>query len=80
LPGALSRAQAVIAGHGQTARTPIATIQQVSEGTGAQCSFCRKHRRQVAAMASAGDTLMICGECVELCGEILIEEPPEPRR
>ena len=71
----------MIAGHGHTASTPIATIQQVSEEAGAElCSFCRKRRHQVAAMASAGDTRIICDECLELCGEILSDEPPMPRR
>jgi ATP-dependent protease Clp ATPase subunit len=31
-------------------------------------------------MASAGDTVMICDECVDLCDEILIEELPGPRQ
>jgi nucleoside phosphorylase len=71
----------VIAGHGHTASTPIATIQQVSDEAGAeQCSFCGKHRYQVAAMASAGDTRIICDECLELCDEILSDEPPMPPR
>ena len=65
--GCVSRAHAVIAGHGQTAGTPVATIRQVSDKAGAdQCSFCGKHRYRVAAMASAGDT-RICDECLELC-------------
>ena len=79
--GCVSRAHAVIAGHGHTASTPIATIQRVSDETGAeQCSFCGKHRYQVAAMASAGDTRIICDECLELCDEIVSEEPPVPGR
>jgi ATP-dependent protease Clp ATPase subunit len=73
--GCVGRAHAVIAGHGHTASTPIATIQQVSDGAGAQqCSFCGKHRHQVTAMASAGDTRIICDRCLELCDEILSEE------
>jgi len=77
----VSHAHMVIAGHGQTASTPIATIQQVSDDAEAeQCSFCRKHRHQVSAMASAGDMRIICDECLELCEEIVSEEPPMPRR
>ncbi len=78
--GCVSRAHAVIAEPGRTAPTPIATIQMVSNEAGAeQCSFCGKHRDRVAAMASAGDR-RICDECLELCDEILSEEPPIPLR
>jgi ATP-dependent protease Clp ATPase subunit len=75
----VSAAHAVIAEPGRTVSTPIATIQQVSEGGAEQCSFCGKHRHQVAAIASAGDAL-ICNECLELCDEVLNEEPPAPSR
>ena len=78
--GCVSRAHAVIAEPGRTASTPIATIAVVNDEAGAeQCSFCGKRRDQVAAMASAGDT-RICDECLELCDEILSEEPPIPLR
>jgi ATP-dependent protease Clp ATPase subunit len=74
--GCVSRADAVIAGYGHTASTPIATIQRVSDEAGAeQCSFCGKRRHQVAAMASAGYTRIICDECIDLCNEIIEEEP-----
>jgi ATP-dependent protease Clp ATPase subunit len=76
--GCISRAHAVIAGHGHTVSTAIATIQQVDDKAGAaQCNFCGKHRYQVAAMASAGDQI-ICDECLGLCDEILIEEQASP--
>lgn len=79
--GCASRAHAVIAGPGHAASTPIATIRQVSDEAGAeQCGFCGKRRHHVAAMASAGDTRVICDECLELCGEIVSDEPPMPRR
>ena len=78
--GCVSRAHAVIAEPGRTAPTPIATIAVVNDEAGAeQCSFCGKRRDQVAAMASAGDR-RICDECLELCDEILSEEPPIPLR
>jgi ATP-dependent protease Clp ATPase subunit len=78
--GCVSRAHAVIAKPGLTAPTPVATIQTVSDEAGAgQCSFCGKRRDQVAAMASAVDR-RICDECLELCDEILTEEPPIPLR
>jgi hypothetical protein len=65
---------------GQTVSTPIAAIQQVTHEVGTEaCSFCGKHRYQVSAMASAGDT-RICDECLELCDEIFSEEPPVPSR
>jgi ATP-dependent protease Clp ATPase subunit len=79
--GCVSRVHAVIAGPGLPASTPIATIQRVSdEAVAEQCGFCGKHRYQVAAMASAGDPRIICDECLELCGEILSDQPPLPRR
>jgi len=69
--GCVSRARAVIGEPDRTASTPIATIQQVSDEAGAgQCSFCGKHRNQVAGMASAGET-QICSECLQLCDEIV---------
>lgn len=77
----IAHAHAVIIRHGHTASTPIATIARVSDESGPeQCGFCGKHRRQVAAMASAGGTRIICDECLELCDEILSEEPHVPRR
>ncbi len=76
----VSGAHAVIAEPGRTASTPIATIQRVSdEARAEQCSFCGKNRHQVAAMASTGDA-RICNECLELCDEIMDEEPPIPSR
>lgn len=78
--GCVSRAHAVIAEPGRTVPTPIATVQMVNDEAGAeQCSFCGKRRDRVAAMASAGDR-RICDERLELCDEILSEEPPIPLR
>ena len=72
--GCIAGADAVMAEPGRAVRTPIATIQQVSDEAGAeQCSFCGKPRHQVAAMASTGDA-RICNECLELCDEIIEEE------
>jgi ATP-dependent protease Clp ATPase subunit len=72
--GCMRRTRAVIAEPGRTASTPTATIERVhAETLSAQCSFCGKHRYQVAAMASAGDA-RICDECLELCDEIVSEE------
>jgi ATP-dependent protease Clp ATPase subunit len=78
--GCVSRVRAVLAGPGQLSSTPIATIQPVSDEAAEQCSFCGKRRYQVAAMASAGYPRIICAECLDLCEEILSEEPPLPRR
>jgi ATP-dependent protease Clp ATPase subunit len=79
--GCVRSAQALMAGHGHTASTSIATIQLVRDEAGAeQCSFCGKHRYQVAAMASDGGMLIICDECLELCDEVLSDEPPMPWR
>jgi ATP-dependent protease Clp ATPase subunit len=72
----MRRAQAVIAEPGRTASAATATIEQVSAEIGAErCSFCDKHRHQVAAMASAGDA-RICDECMELCYEIVNDAEP----
>ena len=88
----ISGAHVVIAEPGGTVSTPIATIHQVSdEGRAEQCSFCGKHRHQVAAMAAAVGVRLpgvkgsepgeprICNVCLELCDEI-IEESPTPSR
>jgi ATP-dependent protease Clp ATPase subunit len=72
--GCISGAHAVIAEPGRAVRTPIATIQQVSDEAGTQqCSFCGKPRQQVAAMAATTDA-RICTECLELCDEIVEED------
>ena len=77
--GCVSDVHSVIAEPGQTARTPIATIQQVPGEAGMEeCGFCGKRRHLVAAMASAGDR-RICDECLALCDEILSGQPPDNR-
>ncbi len=64
----------VLATAGATASTPMAVIRQVSKaGLDKGCSFCGK-RRQVEAMAAAGDA-RICTVCLGLCDEIISEEP-----
>jgi ATP-dependent protease Clp ATPase subunit len=78
--GCVSRAHAVLADPGQPAGPPIATIQRVADDAAAeQCGFCQKRRDQVAAMASAGGTAVICDECLDLCDEIVTDEPPKRR-
>ena len=73
--GCVRRVHEVIAGHGRSATTPIATIERVSDEVGAApCGFCGKRRYQVAAMASAGDARTICDQCLDLCDEILRDE------
>jgi ClpX C4-type zinc finger protein/ClpA/ClpB-like protein len=37
------------------------------------CSFCGKNRQQVTRLI-AGPSVYICGECIDLCNEILAEE------
>lgn len=39
-----------------------------------RCSFCGKSRNQIERII-AGPGVYICNECVELCNEILDEEP-----
>lgn len=38
------------------------------------CSFCGKHKDAVAKLI-VSDTVAICNECVELCGNLLEDEP-----
>jgi ATP-dependent Clp protease ATP-binding subunit ClpX len=39
------------------------------------CSFCGKHQRQVNKLI-AGPDVYICNNCVDLCVEIIAQEPP----
>lgn len=39
------------------------------------CSFCGKHRKQVAKLI-AGPGVYICDECVSLCNQVIGEELP----
>jgi ATP-dependent protease Clp ATPase subunit len=42
------------------------------------CSFCRKDKADVARLVS-GPSVYICNECVELCEDVIAEEPaPSP--
>jgi ATP-dependent protease Clp ATPase subunit len=71
----VDRVHAVLTVTGNTASTPIATIRQVDDADPAKrCSFCGKQRRHVAAMASTGKK-RICGDCIELCDELISEGP-----
>jgi hypothetical protein len=73
--GCISRVHTVLAAPGKTASTPIATIQQVSDENREElCSFCGKRRQRVKAMAAAGEA-RICNECIDLCDEIVDDEP-----
>ena len=50
------------------------------KGTGGEktlcCSFCGKSQHEVKKLI-AGTSSIICDECIEMCNEILREEPPE---
>jgi ATP-dependent protease Clp ATPase subunit len=39
------------------------------------CGFCGKERAQVNSLVSSQTGETICDECLELCGEIMTEEP-----
>ena len=41
------------------------------------CSFCGKSQRQVKKLI-AGPGVYICDECIDLCNEIIDEEPTAP--
>src|SRR5256714_11660529 len=53
-----------------------------SRGTRGQyhCSFCGKPQDQVRGLIAGPGAVYICDECVELCREIIDEEPPPPPR
>ena len=71
----VDRAHVVLAAVGTVASTPIATIRQLGDADRAKrCSFCGRQRRHVVAMASTRRA-RICAECIELCDEIISEEP-----
>lgn len=40
-----------------------------------RCSFCGKSQNEVKKLI-AGPTVFICNECVDICNEIMVEEPP----
>ena len=40
----------------------------------ANCSFCRKSYREVGPLVEGPDEVYICGECIELCQNILDQE------
>src|ERR1700720_2820309 len=42
-----------------------------------KCSFCGKSQKQVKKLI-AGPGVYICDECIDLCNEIIEEEPGEP--
>jgi hypothetical protein len=51
----------------ETART---TINPLPDGSQLKCSFCGKPASRTSAMAE-GERLSMCGECIQLCEEIL---------
>jgi len=56
------------------AKTAGSTLVAVSaDNSRERCSFCGKRRHEVCGLASTGEVL-ICGNCLRLCEEILAEE------
>jgi len=43
------------------------------------CSFCGKTQAQVRRLIAGPSRVFICDECVQLCQQILNEDPPPPR-
>jgi ClpX C4-type zinc finger len=73
--GCVDRAHTVLAAADNAAGTSVATIRQVSDDArDAWCSFCGKGRHQVEAMAATDDA-RICNECLDLCDEIISDDP-----
>jgi hypothetical protein len=72
---------------GQAAATAFGEMRAAPQyATHIQCSFCGKHRGQVDGMAVMPEVTVdrtsanaaICGECLDLCDEIMAEELAEP--
>lgn len=42
------------------------------------CSFCGKSQHEVRKLI-AGPNAFICNECVDLCNDIIADQPPKPR-
>ncbi len=68
---------------GHTAHTELGAMDAVpAEQTGVRCPFCGKDRGQVDRVAIMPEVMVertsasaaICGECLALCDEIVIEE------
>ena len=49
-------------------------FKQENKGTGYTCSFCGRPETEAKRMIMGPQKVVICDECVELCGEILSEE------
>lgn len=43
------------------------------------CSFCGKRQDQVRRLIAGPNGVYICDQCIELCNEIIQEEPPAPQ-
>ena len=43
-----------------------------------ECSFCNKSQHDVRKLI-AGPTVYICDECVDICNDIIADEPRAPR-
>jgi len=68
-------AHATLASPGATVGAPATIIWRASDAeSGECCSFCGKSNRAVEAMAVA-DGGQICTECLDLCREIIAENP-----
>ena len=42
-----------------------------------RCSFCGKHEEDVRRLITSATGVVICDECLDLCWEIIEEEPPD---
>ena|SRR5882724_1197859 len=42
------------------------------------CSFCVKSQHEVEKLISGPAGIFICGECVDLCNEVIAGRPPDP--
>src|SRR5512139_3019576 len=52
------------------------TVARIDNADLLKCSFCGKSQKQVKKLI-AGPGVYICDECIDLCNEIIEEEPGE---
>ncbi|MGA2262715.1 MAG: ClpX C4-type zinc finger protein [Acidobacteriota bacterium] len=55
----------------RTGRTPSGPLVPAKEGAGARCSFCGKRKTSDRALLTGPAN--ICGECLSVCQQILID-------
>jgi len=63
--------------HSNTSETDMSKSGNDTSGTGkkdASCSFCHKNYRNAGPLVEGPEGVYICGECIDLCQNILIQD------